>query len=170
MIEALTVVDMGVEHIEIFGRMLAEMVAEAPSNYSITPAYAAEYGSGQKFITGMKKAVQENSVGRFVAIDGAGDCVGAVTTSQKDESSRIGNMYVSPAARVLGAGAMLLNACEQRAALDGYAHTSLVVGSTNHVARGFYGLRGYVSLDPPELEAWELHPDVYGETLIKILR
>ncbi|MDB5168912.1 MAG: family N-acetyltransferase [Candidatus Saccharibacteria bacterium] len=169
MSEVLTVVDMAVGHIEAFGKMMVDMAAEAPRNYSVTPEYLAEYVSGQRFMDGMAKSIASNKAGRFVALDGQDCLMGAVETVARDDSLRIGNMYVVPPARSHGIGALLLSACEERALYDDCPRLSLVVGSENHDARRFYEYHGFHTLNPPELVTWEIHPGVYGETLAKEL-
>ena len=169
MIEQLQVVDMGIEHIPEFGRMIAAMVAEAPRNFTITPEEALEYGTNQAFMVGMHKAITENKFGRFVVLDESEELVGAVTTSVKDFSLRIGNMYVRPDARSLGVGALMIDACETRAVQDDIALTTLEVGSANGDARRFYERQGYTPFDPPITHEWPLHPGLHGEVLFKDL-
>lgn len=169
MIERLQIAEMRVDHIPEFGRMIAEMVAEAPRNFTITPEEALEYGSNQAFMVGMHKAITENKVGRFVVLDEFEELVGAVTTSIKDNSVRIGNMYVRPHARSMGAGAILLDACETRAVQDDIALTTLEVGSANGDARRFYEQQGYTPFDPPITHDWPMHQGLYGELLVKDL-
>ena len=170
--ELYVVKDMAAEHIEAVGAMLIAMVAEEPKNYSISVEEVTSYSSGEKFTLGMREALAENKFGRFVVLDGSDNCVGFATTRVKpdEEGLRIGNMYVKPELRSEGLGARLLGACEARAASDGHKQTTLVVGSKNTGARKFYIRHGYGRADPPVLEAWELHPGLYGEMLVKNLK
>ena len=160
---------MGVEHIAAFGKMLANMAAEALQNFSVSYEYLLEYGSSKRFFEGMRKSITANKAGRFIVEDISSLCVAGVETVVRQDVLRIGNMYVAPGFRTRGLGRRLLQACKDRALTDKFVQTSMFVGSKNYAGITLYRNNGYQSPDTQVSEPWDLHPGVRGELLVKRL-